>query len=428
MKKLAWKIYKNATLIKTGVLEIGDGYRAKNSEFSLTGLPFARAGNIKNGFQFELADLLSEKNVHKAKNKLANIGDCVITTKGTFGRVAFVDKKTGMFVYSPQLCYWRVKNNKVINPRYLYYWLQGPEFLNQAYQIKSSTDMADYANLSDQRNMHISLPDIQVQKKIAAILSAYDDLIENNKRRIALLENMAEEIYREWFVRFRFPGYQTAEFEKGIPKGWALGRIDSLGKVVTGKTPSTANIKYYGGDIPFIKTPDMHGNMFLYETDEKLTEEGLMSQLSQIIMQNSICVSCIGTGGVVSITTRKCSTNQQINSVSLKREADLEWAFFTLKMLKSTILAFGATGATMTNLSKGKFAAIKAIVPPKDLRIEFNNVVKPLFNQIQLLAQANMNLINTRDNLLPRLISGKLSVENLNIQFPPSMQTTAEAE
>jgi type I restriction enzyme S subunit len=286
-------------------------------------------------------------------------------------------------------------------------------------QIRTITMGATQDNLSVAKLLTFPIPrlSLDIQNKFTAILSAYDDLIEINKRRIALLENMAEEIYREWFVRFRFPGYQTAEFEKGIPMSWSIERIDSLGKVTTGKTPSTTNTKYYGGRIPFVKTPDMHGNMFVYETEEFLTEDGLYSQPSQILEKDAICVSCIGTGGVVSMTTQKCSTNQQINSLTLNTMSDREWAFFTLKALKPTILAFGATGATMTNLSKGKFAGIKAIIPNNELRLQFNNLTTPMFKQIQFLTMLNNNLNTTKLLLLPRLISGKLSVEELNIQL-----------
>jgi type I restriction enzyme S subunit len=315
--------------------------------------------------------------------------------------------------------YFKYIDSSKLDKDYLYFLLNT---FTKSFHSMSYGAAIQNINTSILRETEIPLPDLITQKKIAAILSAYDDLIENNKRRIDLLENTAEEIYREWFVRFRFPGYQTAEFEKGVPKKWSLDRIDSLGKVATGKTPSTTNTKYYGGRIPFIKTPDMHGNVFVYETEEFLTEDGLNSQPSQILEKNAICVSCIGTGGVVSMTTKKCSTNQQINSLTLKTESDREWAFFTLKALKPTILAFGATGATMTNLSKGKFAGIKAIIPNNDLRLRFNRVVNPMFEKIQFLSMINENLVNTKNQLLTRLISGKLSVENLDIQFPPSMR------
>ncbi len=109
-KSEPWIKYNIRTLIKNGVFEIGDGYRAKNTEFDSKGLPFARAGNIKSGFHFVGADLLCEKSVIRAKEKVSMVNDSVITTKGTFGRVAFVQSDTLHFVYSPQLCYWRVKD------------------------------------------------------------------------------------------------------------------------------------------------------------------------------------------------------------------------------------------------------------------------------------------------------------------------------
>lgn len=297
-------------------------------------------------------------------------------------------------------------------------------------QIKSITMGATQDNLSVSKLLTFPIPilHIDIQNKIAAIISLYDDLIENNNHCISLLENMGKEIYHEWFVRFRFPDYQNTKFEKGIPEDWKEKRIDSLGKIVTGKTPATSNKKFYDGDILFIKTPDMHGNMFINNTEERLTEDGLNSQPSQIIPENSISVSCIGTAGVVSITTQKCSTNQQINSVSLTKREDLEWAYFTFKALKQTILAFGATGATMTNLSKGKFSGIKPIVPTDDLRLAFHEIVSPMFNEIKTLMRINDNLAETKNSLIPRLISGKLSVEDLDIQYPPSMINNAEID
>src|SRR5262249_32386442 len=199
------------------------------------------------------------------------------------------------------------------------------------------TGVSRFQYTTFKNHTELQIPDLPVQRQIAAILSAYDELIENNKRRIALLEKMAEEIYREWFVRLRFPGHEKVKKVKGVPEGWIIDRVDSIGKVVTGKTPPTSISRYYGEPYLFIKTPDMHGNMFVFESEERLSQAGLDSQPSQTIPEGSICVSCIGTGGIVSITTSKCQTNQQINSVVLRDKSDLEWAFFTLRNLRETI-------------------------------------------------------------------------------------------
>lgn len=146
-------------LIADGKLFIGDGYRAKNEELSSNGLPFARAGNINEGFRFDNADHFPEKNLVRVGNKVSQSGDVVFTSKGTVGRFAFVRSVTPRFVYSPQLCFWRSLDKDAIEPRFLYYWMFGREFFVQFQGVAGQTDMAEYVSLTDQRRMHITLPD-----------------------------------------------------------------------------------------------------------------------------------------------------------------------------------------------------------------------------------------------------------------------------
>ena len=160
----------------------------------------------------------------------------------------------------------------------------------------------------------------------------------------------------------------------------------------------------------FVKTPDMHGNMFVIQTSEYLSERGHKTQPKKLLPVDSIMVSCIGTGGVVSINAEPAHTNQQINSIILNDITQLEWLYFTCKSLKSTIELFGATGATMTNLSKGKFEKLKVIDPGSELILEYHDKTENIFKNIKLLMKANKNLIKQRDLLLPRLMSGKLEV------------------
>lgn len=411
--------------LKTSQIKIIDGDRGTNypnkSEFSTEGYClFLNTGNIKNdSLDFSSCEFISEnKNALLRKGKLLK-QDIVLTTRGTVGSVAFFHKN---IPYE----HLRINSGMVIlrcddlSPNYFYHLFKSP-LLKTQYLLYSSGSAQPQLPIKDLRRIKLPTPPIDIQNKIAATLSAYDELIENNQRRIELLQKMAEEIYREWFIRLRFPGHENVKAIKGVPELWSIDKVESIGKVVTGKTPSTENTRYFGGEFHFIKTPDMHNNMFIIDTDETLTRDGIDSQKSQTIPQNCICISCIGTGGIVSITTRVCQTNQQINTVVLHEKFQLEWAFFTIRNLKETIQMFGSTGTTMTNLSKGKFSSLKLIRPDQELIKQFHLLVNPMFEQISNLMQQTRLLKKSRDALLPRLISGKLPVESLNIQFPPSM-------
>ena len=321
----------------------------------------------------------------------------------------------------------RTKDSNVLSQFYLRYIIGSSLFKNYIDTIITGINVPHISG-KQIGSFQFELPNIERQKKIAAILSAYDDLIDVNKKRIQLLESMAEELYKEWFVRFRFPNWQNTEFEKGVPSDWNEVSLNDLGKIVTGKTPSLTVSEYHDGEYPFYKTPDMHNKVFVFDTEDSLTEYGLSSQKSQIIEENSIMVTCIGTGGVTAISTKRGCTNQQINSISLYDKDLLYWAFLTIRNLKPQIELFGATGTTMTNLSKGKFGRLLILKPSLGLIKEYQNIVEPIFAQIKNLGLNNANLIKQKDALLPRLISGKLSVDDLNIQYPSSMQTSNEAE
>ena len=290
------------------------------------------------------------------------------------------------------------------------YYFRTAIFRSNFIKIASLITRASLRN-EDLLNFKVELPSIEYQKKIANILYQYDKLIENNNKRIKILEQMAEELYKEWFVRFRYPGYRNDSFVGDIPARWKISRIKEIGKIITGKTPSTKNESYYGEYCMFVKTPDMHGNTFVISTSENLSLEGSNNQKKCLLEPNSIMVSCIGTGGVVAINKKMAHTNQQINSIVLKNIDHLYWAYFTVKSLKETIEMYGNTGTTMTNLSKGKFEKIKIVNPNDELKCLFQSEVQPLMDELYNLLERNENLINQRDLLLPRLMSGKLEVK-----------------
>jgi type I restriction enzyme S subunit len=266
------------------------------------------------------------------------------------------------------------------------------------------------------KHYELNIPPFPVQKRIAAILSTYDELIENSQRRIKILEAMARGLYREWFVHFRFPGHENhprvASSLGEIPEGWDVKAIKDFGKVITGKTPSKTNADFFGDDVPFIKTPDMHGNIFVLDTNESLSIVGAKSQSNKTLPVGSICVSCIGTIGVVSITTEECQTNQQINSVVLAKNEYREFLFFRLQEARQALDNLGSNGATMGNVNKSKFESMEVVAPTELLLMDFHRLTQPLFKSIFFLTRQINNLRRTRDLLLPRLLSGQIEIQS----------------
>ena len=297
----------------------------------------------------------------------------LLPRKGTLSNIQYV---SGNPFWTVDTIYYTVLNEILYDPYYLFLYLNALDLsgYDSGASIPSMTSKTYYS-------LNIELPQKKIQVKVANIIRTYDNLIENNNKRIKLLVQMAENLYKEWFIRFRFPGYEDMGFENGIPIGWKIKRIKDFGQVITGKTPSTEISSNYGDKYLFIKTPDMHNNMYVIDSSEKLSERGNDVQKLKKLPRWSIMVSCIGTGGVVSINSKEAHTNQQINSIVLHDENNIEWLFFVCKSLKTTIELFGATGSTMTNLSKGKFENLKILEPNPELINKYHIYTHDIFKE-----------------------------------------------
>ncbi|NWF36661.1 restriction endonuclease subunit S [Mariprofundus sp. KV] len=309
-------------------------------------------------------------------------------------------------------------NRQVAEPRFLFYLFSSPLGRAIIASIATRTAVSGIRG-SDLMGVGLPLPPLTTQRRIAGILSAYDELIENNQRRIRILEEMARSLCREWFVHFRYPGHEEVPLVDSplgpIPQGWEVKQVKDFGKVITGKTPSKSNPAFYGEDNQFVKTPDMHGNMFILDTVDRLSDAGALSQTNKTLPVGSICVSCIGTIGVVSLTTEECQTNQQINSVALNSSEHREYLYFCLQGSKQRLENLGSNGATMGNVNKGKFEAMEIISPPSDLLINYHRLVVPIFSEILRASRLSGNLRQARDLLLPKLLSGQISVQQCSL-------------
>lgn len=182
------------SLTDSGVLIIGDGYRAKRSELRPTGLPFARAGNIDGGFQFTDCEYMGVDGVQAAGDKVSRPLDSVFTSKGTVGRLALVSKSTPTFVYAPQLCFWRAADPSRLNPFVLHQWMHGDEFGEQVDMTKGQTDMADYVSLTDQRRMRITLPSPKRQAEVGRHLERLYGMMDQNTTQIGTLAALRDSL------------------------------------------------------------------------------------------------------------------------------------------------------------------------------------------------------------------------------------------
>ena len=300
--------------------------------------------------------------------------------------------------------------DQTVDSRYLYYLMQ-TNYIREK-MIKSMVGASGRQRVNNDvfTSIDISFPKIEIQRRIANILSAYDDLIENNRKQIKLLEEAAQRLYKEWFVNLRFPGYEHTKITDGVPEGWDIRAVSDFGKVITGKTPSTSKPEYYGGNIPFVTIPDMHNTIFPLSTEKYLSKQGANTQKNKFLPPHSVMVSCIATVGLVNITCDLCQTNQQINSVILKDEKELYFFYFAMKRIKSLLDGVGSNGATMTNVNKTKFENIRILYPESYLGNHFFELCHPIFQKILILSKENQYLQQARDRLLPKLMSGEVEV------------------
>jgi type I restriction enzyme S subunit len=294
------------------------------------------------------------------------------------------------------------------DPKFVYYLLIHNAGIIRGVGIGggSATPIVNKTTFS---RIKLRVPPKSAWGSISSVLSTYDDLIENNRRRIQLLEQAARLLYKEWFVHLRFPGHEHVKIKNGVLEGWTPATIADIGEVVTGKTPSKKRESYYGDDIPFIKTPDMHGNTLVIKTEESLSEEGANTQANKTLPPRSVLVSCIGTVGAVAFNSSTAQTNQQINAIVPRNESLRYWAFFMAKDLKPLLEGMGG-GATMANVNKSKFSNIKSVIPSSLMLEQFNSFVHPQIDQIEQLALMNLKLTQARDLLLPRLMNGEIAV------------------
>lgn len=412
-------------------------HRPRNDESLYGGkYPFIQTADVKHSSFYitKHSQTYNEKGLKQSK--LWDKGTLCITIAANIADTAILDYPACF----PDSIVGFIPHKDLADVKFVKYCLD--TYQKQMRLISQGTTQ-DNMSLEKIMSLKFLVPPLQIQKKIASILTAYDDLIEINNRRIQLLENMAEEIYREWFVRLRFPGYKKVKVVKGVPEGWKVVRLRDIvsfyigggwGQEYKNSSFSEKAFVIRGTDIPKltdneiipkvcrfhkvsnIKTRAMKEFDFIFEVSggskdqllgrNMMITDALLKQCNGKVIPASFCK-------LIRFDLKKVSPN---------------FMRFFLKLYYSSGLV-GLFQVQSTGISNYQFESFldnqTVLMPTKLLTNEFDQLVIPILKQKDQLCLSNQNLIKTRDALLPRLISGKLSVENLDIQFPPSMKETS---
>lgn len=300
-------------------------------------------------------------------------------------------------------------NEEELNIRYLCYALNQQLRLLKTMSSGSTTKFLTVRMLD---NLDIPLPSINIQTEIVNILSAYDDLIENNQKQIKLLEEAAQRIYKEWFVDLRFPGYENTKIVDGVPEEWRVASIADICDTVGGGTPSTKIQSYYEkGDILWVTPTDITRNfsLALLDTEKKITPEGLKNSSAKMLPAETILMTSRASVGFFGMCKYEVCTNQGFISCFPKRENLQMYLLFNLKSRVEEIRQ-KAGGSTYLEISKTVFRELKIILPKDEVLAEYQKNVHDIFDEIYCRTEMIKSLVDMRNRLLPKLMSGEVEV------------------
>ncbi len=375
------------------------------------GYPIIRTPNIGPGYlNLDGVQRVGEE-AYKRRNVRAvpQAGDLILAREAPAGNVGIIPD--GEKVCLGQRTVLIRPDRSKADPAYLNYYLNAPK---QRHKLLSNSNGAtvSHVNMPIIHNLPVDLPPLPVQSRIAGVLSAYDKLIENNRRQIKLLEEGAQRLYKEWFVDLRFPGNETTPIIDGIPEGWAKTTVGDLCLTVGGGTPSTKVASYYnGGDISWVTPTDVTGNLGIYlpKTAKMITGEGLENSSARMIPKGAILMTSRASIGYFAICETNVCTNQGFIS-SIPHDDDMKWVL--LRNLQSRVdeMKGLAKGSTFLEISKAAFRAMPLTIPPKELAKRFSTISKELFTK-EVLTRKQLEIAReARDRLLPKLMSGEIEV------------------
>ena len=400
-------------------IQVSDGNYSskypKAHEFLPSGIPFVSANNLSNGRIIrDNLKFISEKQHASLKKGHVRTGDVLLVTRGSLGTTALVTREFDDANINAQLVLLRA-DNATVDSCYLFFVANSPAFQRQLASNASGTAQPQLP-IGPLKRLTIPLPPLPVQRRIAGILSAYDELIENSQRRIRIQESMARALYREWFVQFRYPGHEkvprVASPLGEIPRGWEVKSVADSFEISGGGTPSRKEEAYWdGGTIQWFSPSDLTGagTMFMDDSSDHITVLGLAESSARLFPARSVMLTSRATIGAIAINTHEACTNQGFITCIPNERVPLYFLFHWLTENVPTFQRM-ASGATFKEISRGVFKTINHVHPPTNLVNQFEDAAMPMAEQALWLQRQIQTLRRTRDLLLPRLLSGQVKL------------------
>ena len=378
----------------------GDHQAPPKSE---SGIPFVTISNIDsyNSLDFSNVMYVPQSYYDKLDNKRkAHKRDIIYSVVGSFGIPVLIKDDTP-FVFQRHIAI--LKPGERIDHRFLYYTMLNKDFYHKADAVAIGAAQRTIS-LTALRNLEISLPPLEIQRKIADVLSAYDNLIENNRKQIKLLEEAAQRLYKEWFIDLRFPGYENTPIVDGIPEGWKKKPISAIAEYLNGFAFKPSDWQKEGK--PIIKIKEMNQGIL----DDTPRNNGANIPLKYLIRSGDILFSWSATLSVMIWNQEDGWLNQHLFKVTPAKGFSRE---FILQAIANALNEFQnlTTGATMKHIQRGKLDEVFVNVPPYAIMNVFSSCAETIRNKILLLSKQIQDAKETRDRLLPKLMTGELEVE-----------------
>lgn len=385
-------------------------HRPRNDKSLFGGkYPFIQTGEVKsaNFYLNTYSETYNDKGL--AQSKLWEEGTLLITIAANIAETAILSIKACF----PDSIIGFIPYENKSDVRFVKYYL---DYIKKKLQVISQGTTQDNMSVEKLTSMKLFVPDYINQIKIANILSNYDNLIENNNKRIKLLENMAEELYKEWFVRLRFPNYQNTKIVDGIPDGWEYNKLSELSYITDG-THESPNESLEENTYFLITGKHLINNQIDFSNAYKISKEEHLkiSQRSGLNI-GDILFSNIGTIGNIALVSDFYDFS--CKNVLIFKPKDKCRAFlyeFLKYPYNKEFFLLQSNGASQKFLSLEYIRNFKTLIPPSELLKKFDSSMIFFYREINNLNSKNQNLKETRDLLLPRLISGKLDIKDLDI-------------